>query len=351
MGDNNNKVRLASIKQLNKMNKGEAYDTVLTELPDLVRYYFRFAVIRRDEQQALFERMKDKKNYARYIKHALKEDDNPFPDGFNFILSEFLQRFAGEAQNDDELAEVCGIYSEVLEKICKRRAKNIGKSLGLPKDIAMEIAIIFPGRVLSRHNAWVFNRALTYRLTRLQAKCWVDTVEEAAEKTTDDKVEERKDEVKTLVKDAEDLTFSKFDLADPKFLKKLYKGFFGDDEEVLERVYGNMMLDRANMTSHFTSAQKRLWDAQTALMLKGIEKLSIKTVKRIAAYYSSRRDHDAKRDNDPQRRIVISKLEYEDAPKLVTVFNPDNYEYKDALKKGKKKDKKGKKKDKKKKKH
>jgi hypothetical protein len=31
--------------------------------------------------------------------------------------------------------------------------------------------------------------------------------------------------------------------------------------------------------------------------------------------------------------------------------NPDNYEYKDALKKGKKKDKKGKKKDKKKKKH
>lgn len=350
------KFRMVEVKRLKKMNKGEAYDTVLAELNDLVRFYFRYGVVAagRAEQTAIFDRMKDQKNYARYIKHALKEESNPFPDGFNFILAEFIQRFGREATTNDELADVCLIYSDVLEKICKSHAKHISKDLDVPKDIAMEIAIIYPGTVLSKHNAWVFASQLNRRLMSLQKKCC--PIEVAVTKTTEETTKEDADSkvvAKPVVKQEEDLTFSRFDFADKRFIKNLFKGYYGKDEEVLERVYGSLMLDRQSMTMHYNESQKRLWSAMTEVMLAGIEKLPIKIVKNIAENYVRRRNRDAEhgRENDPQRRVVVQNLEFDKSPKLVTVFNPDEYSIKDALKHDGKKSKKGKKKDKKKKKH
>lgn len=341
------KFKMVEVKRLKKMNKSEAYDTVLAELPDLVKFYFRYGVTpaQRNEQSAIFERMRDEKNYARYIKHALKEDSNPFPDGFNFILSEFIQRYGREATTDSDLADVCTIYSDVLEKLCKTRAKKIAKDLDIPKDIAMEIAIIFPGSVLTKHNAWVFNRALNYRIMMLQKKCC--PVEEAAAKTTEEVVKEDNESkvAAQKVEEPQDIVFTKFDFADKRFLKNLFKGFYGKDEEILERVYSNMMLDRQSMTAHYNESQKRLWSAMTEIMFAGIEKLPLKVVKNIATNYMRRRNHDAERghENDPQRRVVVSNLDYEKTPKLVTVFNPETYSFKDALKKEAKKNSKKKK--------
>lgn len=333
------KFKMVSTKQLKKMTKGEAYDTVISELNDLVRYYFRFAVTRRPDQDEIFGRMTDMKNYARYIKHGLKEDSNPFPEGFNFILAEFLQRYGRKATENEDLAEVCVVYSDVLDKICKRRAKNIAKDLDMPKDVAMELAVIYPGSVLNRHNAWVFNRALSYRLNGLQKKFSTDAEKEAV------KAEEGKAadaaETKAVAK-AE----PEFDFADKKLIKNLYKGFFGKDDEILESVYSNLMLDRQSATAEYNEAQKRLWSIVTEMVLDGIEKLPVKSVKRIAENYVKRRSKDAARghENDPQRRVVVSNLEYDRSPKLVTVFNPKEYSFKDLNRK----DKKGKKKDKKK---
>lgn len=349
------KFKMVEIKRLKKMDKSEAYDTVIAELNDLVRFYFRYGVVPagRAEQTAIFDRMKDQKNYARYIKHALKEESNPFPDGFNFILAEFIQRFGREATTNDELADVCLIYSEVVEKICKSHAKHIAKDLDVPKDIAMEIAIIYPGSVLSKHNAWVFSSQLNRRLMSLQKKCC--PIEVAATKTTEDVIKEDTESkvAKPVVTEVIDTTFSRFDFADKRFIKNLFKGYFGKDEEVLERVYGSLMLDRQAMTLHYNESQKRLWSAMTEVMLTGIEKLPIKTVKNIAENYVRMRNRAAEhgRENDPQRRVVVQNLEFEKSPKLVTVFNPDEYSFKDALKHDGKKAKKGKKKDKKKKKH
>lgn len=346
------KFRMVDLKRLKKMNKEEAYDTIMHELNDVVRFYFRYGVTPqcRNEQAALFERMKDQKNYARYIKHGLKEESNPFPDGFNFILAEFIQRFGREAANNEELAEVCSIYSDVLDKVCKSRAKRIAKDLNVPKDIAMEIAVIFPGDVLTKHNVWVFNRALNYRLMALQKKCC--PIEVAVTKTTEEVAAEDAESkvAKQTVEEPSDIEFSKFDFADKRFLKDLFKGYFGKDEEVLERVYSNMMLDRQSITAHYTESQKRLWSVMTDLMYSGIEKLPLKVVKEIASNYVRRRNRDGEkgRENDPQRRVVVSNLEYDKTPKLVTVFNPEEYSYKDALKKeakgSKKKDKSKKKK-------
>lgn len=334
--------KMISEKKLKDMSKGDAYACVMNELGDLTEHFFRNCMVKKEEKAAVFERMKSKKHYARYIKHACKvEDSNPFPDGYSFILANFINTFGSEALEDEELSEVCAIYCDAMEQMCKRRAKSMAKGLDIPKDIAMDLAVIYPGKVLSKHNAWIFNYELQRRLSNIQKACCPDVPK-------DDKGENKNDEQAKVEKDTAGIQYSKFDLADKKLIKKIYKGFFGDDTEILERVYANLMLDKASLRTHMTESQKRLWDVTTEFLIKAIEKQPIKVVKRIANLYTTRRNRDAAhKDNDPHRRIVVSELTYEEAPKLVTVFNPEEYDFKSELKKEKKKDKKDKKKKKK----
>lgn len=331
--------KMIPLKKLKNMEKGDAYNCVIRELDDLTEHYFRNAMVKKEEMNAIYERMKSKKHYARYIKHACKvEESNPFPDGFSFILADFLQKFGNEGVENEELGEVCEIYGNALDKINKKRAKKMAKDLDIPKDAAIELAIIYPGKILSKHNAWIFNRELQYRLGRLQKLCC------PVEKEGDKKEAEDKSQVE----------FTKFDFADRKLIKKIYEGFFGDDPEILERVYANLMLDKMSVRDHFNESQKRLWDETTEWLIKAIEKQPIKVVKRIINLYTTRRNRDAAhKENDPHRRILLSELEYEKAPKMVTIVNPEEYDIDDlkkSEKKKNKKDKKKKKKDKKKKK-
>ena len=341
--------QMVSIKRLKKMGKEDAYDTVIQELPDLVSYYFRFGTTKKEVADAIFERMKDWKNYARYIAHGLEEEENPFPEGFPFMLADFIRRFSADAMNDDEIEKVCSKYTKVMDKICKRRAKAIASDLDMPKDLALELAIIYPGDIINKHNAWVFSKELNRKILALQKitcpKIEVKEDEAAAKKTTAAKKTEKKEE-ESNSSESKPL-FTAFDFSDKKFLKKLYKKYFGGDIETLERVYANILLERE--VPSLTPEQKLLNDAITSLVLRSIEKLPLKTVSNLGKYYMARRDRDQKRGIDCKRRILVSNLNYEESPKLVTVFNPDKYSFKDALKKEKSSKKKDKKKGKKKK--
>ena len=331
--------KLITLRQYKKMNKDEGYNTFLQELPDLVKYYFRNLIVGKEELAVLHERMASLKHYARYVKHACKtEERNPFPDGFSFILIEFIQKFSEKAENvdeDDDLQKVLDIYSKALEKMCKKTAKNISKELDIPKSIAIDLAVIYPGDALNKHNAWVFNRELVRRLFQLQKFCCVTETAEAS-KTADGK----KSEIKSV-----DSRYEAFDFANKKLIKKLFKGFFGKDEEILERVYSNLALEKVAITKHYTESQKKLWDTISEWLVEAIEKLPIKSVKRILDFYIQKRNRD--NDTDSKRRLTLSEIKYDDAPKIVTLSNPDKYSVKaleKAEKKGKKKDKKKKKK-------
>lgn len=341
------KFQMVPIKVLKKMEKGRAYDLVLNELPDLVNYYFRYCIPNRQEQDKVFMRMKDNKNYARYIKHALKEDSNPFPDGFNFIMSEFITKFGPDAVNND-LEDVCAIYSKALEKMCKGRAKKIAKDLDIPKDVALEFAIIYPGESINKMNAWAFNRVLTRKLQNLQLVCCPDPKEEkdadnAAADTT--KVDDA-EVVKHDDDDSDEPEWPQIDLANRKFIKKLYKRFFGDDLGILISVYSNLMLDRVAMTSRYSKNQKRLFDVVTEYLLDAIEALPSKAVGSILHRYVERRQKDRTHgpEADPRRRVVVSELTFDRTPKMYALLNPKEYGKK-TLKKldkkaGKKSDKK-----------
>lgn len=336
------------LKILKKLNKRDAYEAVIRELEDLTEYYFR-NYTKNSVRENIMERMKDEKNYARYIKHACKvEDENPFPDGFSFILIEFLSKYGTAAMDEENLNEVCKIYGNALDKMCKSRTKKIAKSLDLPKDVAMELAVIYPGERLNKHNAWIFNKELQRRLTQMQFRTAGEEPEAEkpkAETTTTKKSTSKTNAAATKPAEPEPQIepvqkLSECNLADKKLIKKIYKGFFGDDEDVLVRVYANLLLDKQIFREHLSERQKEFWDATTEFLVDAIEKMPLKVVKNIADMFVARRTNDKSKDSDQKRRVLFSELEYERAPKLVTVFNPDEYNYKKALKDEKKKSKK-----------
>lgn len=343
--------KMFTLKQLRKMDKGDAYRAFLQELPDVVQHYFRNCVTKKAELDVLHEKLSSMKGYARFVKHACKvEESNPFPDGYSYILIDFIKKQAlgkDPADLDNGLDEVLTIYSNAVEKMNKGRQKKMAKDLDLPKALALELAVIYPGDVLSKHNAWVFVRELSYRLSQLQ-KTYCPVIKEAEQaeaegadkKTTAKKVEEPKKETPVPVDPSLQFDFSK-----PKFIKKLFKGFFGDDEAVLEKVYENLMLDKLVVTTHYNENQKRLWDAVTQYLLKSLEKQDVKFIKRVIDYYVKRRNFEKSRDTDVARRVSLADVSYEEFPKIATVINPDKYSMSKLLKAEKKaKKKKGKKK-------
>lgn len=309
-----------SLKTYKKMDKSEGYATFIEELPKLTKFYFKEGFVNKEILQNLYERLSSYKYSAKFVKHACKvEDYNPFPEGFNFILVDFIQKFESKGDNNEDIQDVLEVYSKALDKMCKRKAKEISKELDMPKDVALELAVIYPGEVLTKNNAWIFTRELSRRLFNLQKLCNVDT-------------------------EGENIKLNEFDFADEKVLKKIFKIFFGKDDETWERVLMTLLLEKASSTKNFNGPQKRLLECMNEWIIEKIEKQPIKVVRRMMDTYMKRRT----KDNDKSaRRIVLSNLSYEEAPKIVTCLNPDKYSFKDLdddndskkKKKKKKKDK------------
>lgn len=318
------------MKHINKLSKEDAYEDLRSELNDLTRWYFARGFVNRNELNALWERFKSKKCYGRYIKMMMKkEEENPFPPGYGFLLSNFLRdMYRSNATKDNpELDEVCNIYSDALDKMSKRATKRISKKFNMPKELAGQIAIILPGEHINPHNAWIFTQEFVRRLIALQAKA--NPVQATEGSTTTDT--------------------PTFDFSNYSFMKKLFKEYFGKDKHILVYVYAALLLDKHSITAKYSEKQMAVWDTITKVVLNGVEKLPFKAVQALAKKYTQRYKIELRRDGgDVRRRVVLSSLNYEECPKLVTVFSPDKYSKKELLKaekkaKKKKKGKKGKK--------
>ena len=327
--------RFNEIKDLKKMDKRDALQAVFGDLEKVTYHYFRNCTRNRDEQTQLFEMMLDYKHYARYVERLLKEDENPFPAGFNYIIVELLEKRGRDMEED-----VKDAYIKVLGKISKILVKKLVKKLDIPKDAAEEIAAVHPGTVVNKHNAWIFNRALSARLMALQ-KAYNPVVVATPEGT--------EGENKTV---QETNNIKAFNFADPKLIKNLYELFFGKDTEILVNVYSNLLLDKVEYTRHFTGKQMELWNAITAYLLKAVDRLGFKGASLVIKEYGKRRGLDKDRNRDMERRINLNEIEEDNYPNIFRVLNPDLWKKskKGKKDKDKKKGKKGKdkKKDKKK---
>lgn len=339
-----------TLKQLKKMDKSDGYQAFLQELPEVVKHYFKNCICKKPEMEILHEKLSSLKGYARFVKHACKvEDSNPFPDGYSFILIDFIKKQAAlrdPADVDEDLDEVLTIYSNAIEKMNKSRQKQMAKDLKMPKPLALELAVIYPGEVISKYNAWVFIRELSYRLSQLQKTyCPVVLTEEMKTQyvtpaAIDDKAKKTTEPAKEQQPEAPKIDPNlMFDFAEPKFIKKVFKGFFGKDEAILEKVYANIMLDKLGITSKYNTNQKRLWDAITKYMLTSLNKMDPKSIKRVIDFYVKRRNFEKTRDVDVARRVSLSDISYDEYPNIASVIDPETYPPKKS-----KKDKKGKKK-------
>lgn len=297
-----------------KLEKDERYEKFIEELKKFTSYFFRNYMDK--EKMDKIQEMLAKGKYAKLIKKACKEEEtNPFPDGFSFILTEFIQKNSNVAKSDDDLADVLKIYTKAIDKMCKRRAKAISKDLGIPKDSALELAVIYPGKVLHQGNTITFVKELQRRLFSLQRKC-------------NEEVENGEPE------------FKKCDFAKEKIVKKLYKNFFlfDDNEEIENRLFTYLMLEKKSAYKYANDAQNKLFETITTWLLSRLEKLPIKQLEKIIKFYIKKRDND---NNDSERRVNISGIDATEYPKIAAAFSPDKYrdEYKKFIKKDKKKKK------------
>ena len=126
------KLRFPTEKQLKKMDKVEAYDAVMADLENFTQFFFRVGYSNRDSRQMMYARMCSKKHFARYIKHALKEEDKPFPDGFGFILMDFINTMASKISENEvtlkELVEdVHGDWVERTSALTLQERQEAGK--------------------------------------------------------------------------------------------------------------------------------------------------------------------------------------------------------------------------------
>ena len=110
--------KVLNVKELRKMDKGEAAYYVTNSLQGIRNFYFRFCIADIAKRNELFNVMADYKLFAKHIKKCLKADENPFPDGFNFIISELI---TSKTEMDEETRE---IYTTILSKLIKKSSKE-----------------------------------------------------------------------------------------------------------------------------------------------------------------------------------------------------------------------------------
>ena len=306
--------KILSLKALKNMGKEEQYSEILGSLDRLRDYYFRFCISNADKKNEFFALLDNYKLVARHFKKFVKEDENPFPDGFNFIISELI---TSRIELETEVRE---IYTDVLAKLVKASSKKLIKKLEIPKDAAIELAAILPGAAVNQYNAWIFVHTLNRRLMTFQ-HVYFPTIKEDTEET----------------KSTEGQTKERFNFADVKLVKKIFKLVFGDDPKIWTTVIANIMLDKAEITKNYNETQMNMWSTITTFIMKTLEGLKKDHIAEIIKQIGKRRAQDESRGRDCQRRVVLSNIIDEDYPNIYYVLHPKEAK---AAKKDKKKDKK-----------
>jgi hypothetical protein len=302
------------IKHLLKIEgKEERYKEFLKDLKCFTNFYFRCLTdkAKKDEMEKVYDRLGNKK-YAKLIKKACKvEDENPFPDGYTYILSDFINRKKGEANANSELSDILDIYSDTIDQIVKSKAKEIAKKFDIPKSVAIELQTLYPGNILNKYNVSVFVKEFILRMFQLQKLC----------------------------NDPTDTRFDKCNLADRKFIKKIFKLYFDCEGEVMIRMLQSIMLEKKSIYKYITEEQSLLNKEITLWLFDRLEKLPIKQLEKVVSFYRQR----CKIEQNDDHRISEADVKFEEHPRLASVMFPEKYS--DERKKFIKKDKKNKEKD------
>lgn len=270
------------IKELKpkKMKADELAYEILDVQSDLVRWYINDAHKAKNAElvNELYSKMATEK-FAKAMKKILKNKNDAYGEldcGFAAIIANFIEKYHKEESMTDEMLET---YTDIIDKLLKKRIKAVNKKLNLDTDVIKELLVITPdiGYISNDKFVGIYSQKMLRKLYIMSAEKELGITET--------------DQVRTL-----------------------FKKLFG--KELLDLIAINILLEKKEYLKNFNEKQTAMWNLMTSFALEEIEKQDKEHIVELLEYYCSRRKRDADNGRDGARRINLSSVPETDYPRI-----------------------------------
>jgi hypothetical protein len=283
------------IKELKpkKMKASELAFEIVDAQADLIRWYINDAhkVKNAELVNELYEKMKSEK-FTKALNKIIKNKDGEYGEldcGFVVIIAGFLEKFHKELE--DSIIEA---YTDVTDKLLKKRIKDVNKKLELDRDVVKELLVITPdiGYISNDKFVGIYSQKMFRKLYVM-----------AADK--------------------------EIGITEAEQIKTLFKKLFG--KKLLDLIAINVLLEKKEFLKNFNERQTNLWNLITTFALEYIENEDKDHIIELLEYYCSRRKRDAENNRDAARRINLSSVPESDYPRIAKAISKFTKNGKESL--------------------
>lgn len=271
--------------KLKKMKASELAAYIDEHQKDLIEFYVKFGhrAKNADTINELYTRMLNPK-FAKALKKILKsEDSEGIEYGFVTIINGFIEKYH---KHEELTEELMADYSVIIDKILKKRIKEVSKKVDIDKNIIKELLVIVPdvGCISNEKFTGIYSQRMLRKLYIISAE-------------------------------------REIGITKTKEIKKLFKALFG--ENILDLIAINILLEKKEYMKNFNEQQLAVWNLFTDFALEYINGEGKKHIGELVEYYCNRRRADDGKERDAARRISLTNIDaekYSDLSKVVSKF-------------------------------
>lgn len=263
-----------------KMDLEELMDAIADNQNDLVEFYMKhgFKAKHAETINILYSKMLSTKFVKALRKVAKNGEDGPWTGlnpGFIMIINGFIER---NHKNEGMTEELLEAYTEIINKVLKKKIKNISESVGIDKDIIKEMLVVVPDKGCIDNE-----RSVGFYCQKMLRKMYILAADRDLGLTDTDKI------------------------------KAMFKNLFG--KKLLDVIAVYVLLEKKEFMKNFNESQTALWNLMTEFALETFEKQDKEHITELIEYYCSCRKFDFGRNRDSARRISLNHIDAEAYPK------------------------------------
>lgn len=259
----------------NKMDKNELAYLIYEHQGEIIEFYIKKNHIQKfnDVFAELYKKMNSKK-FVKALKLILKDDEMSLDCGFAVVIAAFI---AKTCSNEDASAEIMEEYKAIINKLLKKRVKEIKSKTDIDPEVITELLIIAPSRDYISDDKFVgiYSQKMLKKLYYMASN-------------------------------------KELNIENTKQIKKLFKAIFG--KELIDLIAINILLEKKETLKNMNEKQIEIWNLMTTFALEVIESQKKGHIIELLEYYCRRRFNDTKKQNDAARRIQLKSINAEQYP-------------------------------------
>ena len=284
---------IKGLKKPEKMKKVELAKWIYDNQSDIIEFFVKKGFTKKATK--IIEALYNKMSYEKFpeammvvIKKSKKDPDSEvFLDpGWCVIINGLLEYTQRQEKNENSTFEIAqdtlDMYMEVINKLLKKRVKDVAKECNINRDIVKELLVIAPSADYIKDE-----RSVGFVANKMTRKLYM--------------LAQPKD--------------SDLGITEVKQIKKFFKATFG--EKLLDLIAVHVLLEKKEYIKNYNEKQLAIWNLLTDFALQTIEKQDKKHVVQLLEYYCKKRFADEKNGRDGARRYVLATLPEDDYKKIV----------------------------------